>query len=662
MDSAQNQIIEKLQSSTNILVTVSRNPTVDQLAACIGATLLLNKLGKHATAVFSGQVPSTIEFLQPESTLEKTTDSLRDFIIALDKTKADKLRYKVEDDMVRIFITPYRTSITQADLEFSQGDFNVDLVLAIGVHRQEDLDDAIIAHGRILHDAVVTSINTAASQDKLGTINWTDPSASSLAELVANIANSLDATLLDQQIATALLTGIVAETERFSNEKTTPKAMSVSALLMSAGANQQLVATQLAAPVVQPVVAELPLLELPNPYGPSPVSTPALEIIPPHSEPGMLEINHDEPVKLSAQESILPPVVPVIPETPEIPNAINDDILAAIVEPTHESEPETQPTPDDSSGSDDSSLPHEEVPKTSRLIFDAPQMGGTLTANTVPEPYEQSINTLPSTSANEGSESDSEQLPEVQQTIINTKGHDITPLAPRPSIADTSDEPEMPAMPGTVETQDTPLELLQPIIEPAIEQPLPPQSYEPTIVLPDHLAEDTPIKPAATEPEELHLPVENQIVPVADLDDARDEVTRALNALAASSPEPIDALNAQPVLDNINSRPYTEPSVSDQPLVAQPAFADALQQVIPTAPGSLPPAPADDDFVLPMPLTPASDQFVLPIPEVILDQPVAPHDMSLPAGLEIVDPNAPPPVPPPFNFSTSPSQTQPPKL
>jgi len=84
-------------------------------------TLLLNKFGKHATAVFSGEVPSTIEFLEPESTLEKTTDSLRDFIIALDKSKADKLRYKVEDEMVRIFITPYRTSITQNDLVFSQG-------------------------------------------------------------------------------------------------------------------------------------------------------------------------------------------------------------------------------------------------------------------------------------------------------------------------------------------------------------------------------------------------------------------------------------------------------------------------------------------------------------------------------------------------------------
>ncbi len=46
------------------------NPTVDEQAASIGLTLLLNKMNKHATTVFSGAIPSTIEFLQPEKTLK----------------------------------------------------------------------------------------------------------------------------------------------------------------------------------------------------------------------------------------------------------------------------------------------------------------------------------------------------------------------------------------------------------------------------------------------------------------------------------------------------------------------------------------------------------------------------------------------------------------
>src|ERR1039457_6148241 len=171
MDNPRQQVIDRLKQANNVLVTVSNNPSVDQLAACIGLALMLNKLGKHGTAVFSGQVPSTIEFLQPEKTIEKNTDSLRDFIIALDKSKADKLRYKVEDRVVKIFITPYRTSISEKDLEFSQGDFNVDVVVALGVHQQADLDQAITSHGRILHDATVISINRDPNGN-LGNINW----------------------------------------------------------------------------------------------------------------------------------------------------------------------------------------------------------------------------------------------------------------------------------------------------------------------------------------------------------------------------------------------------------------------------------------------------------------------------------------------------------
>ena len=66
---AKSQAIEQIKKAQNVLVTVSNDPSVDQLAAAIGFTLLLNKLNKHATAVFSGQVPSTLEFLKPEETL-----------------------------------------------------------------------------------------------------------------------------------------------------------------------------------------------------------------------------------------------------------------------------------------------------------------------------------------------------------------------------------------------------------------------------------------------------------------------------------------------------------------------------------------------------------------------------------------------------------------
>lgn len=242
------EVAQRLRDSSSVLVTVSTNPSVDQLASAIGLSLMLEKLDKHTTTVFSGNIPNALEFLEPEKTFDNTVDGLRDFIISLDKEKADKLRYKVEDDAVKIYITPYKSSISQRDLKFSQGDFNVDLVVALGVHSQEDLDKAITAHGRILHDASIVTINAgnmAGRDNNMGAVDWTDDGASSLSEMLVSISEALEGGLMDAAISTAFLTGIVAATDRFKNERTSPKVMTMAAQLMAAGANQQLIATNL---------------------------------------------------------------------------------------------------------------------------------------------------------------------------------------------------------------------------------------------------------------------------------------------------------------------------------------------------------------------------------------------------------------------------------
>jgi len=253
------QVVEKIKEATKILVTVSDDPSVDALSAALALTLLLDKQQKYATAIFSGETPPAIAFLQPEKTFDDTTDSLRDFIIALNKEKADHLRYKVVDDAVKIFITPYKTTITQDDLEFSQGDYNVELVIALGVDKQANLDRALQNHGQILHDASIITMTAGDQTSDLGGIDWHDSNSSSLSEMVAGLAEALKVdkkkSLLDSPIATALLTGVVAETDRFSNEHTTSKALTVAATLMSAGADQQLIANELQAAATMPTTA-----------------------------------------------------------------------------------------------------------------------------------------------------------------------------------------------------------------------------------------------------------------------------------------------------------------------------------------------------------------------------------------------------------------------
>jgi hypothetical protein len=268
------QIIEKINAAKNVLVTVGRSPSVDELTAALGLTLAIDKLKKHSSAIFSGQIPPIMNFLKPEKTFESSTASFQDFIISLDKEKADKLRYKVEGDLVKIFITPYHTKLSPDDLTFSEGEINVDLVLAIGVKRQADLDTALNGHGRILHGAPIVTINTQAAGE-LGAINYTSQTASSYSEIVAGLVNELDNKLLSKQIATALLTGIVIETEQFSNQKTTPDTMSLASKLLASGADQQLIVNEIRAGGV--VAETLPEVMQEIPEQETPAAEPAVE-------------------------------------------------------------------------------------------------------------------------------------------------------------------------------------------------------------------------------------------------------------------------------------------------------------------------------------------------------------------------------------------------
>ena len=66
-------------------------------------------------------------FLKPEKIIREDAESLRDFIISFDRSKVDKFRYSQEGDHYNILLTPaHRAVITEADMKYRKGDFNID--------------------------------------------------------------------------------------------------------------------------------------------------------------------------------------------------------------------------------------------------------------------------------------------------------------------------------------------------------------------------------------------------------------------------------------------------------------------------------------------------------------------------------------------------------
>ena len=252
-----NRVVDKIKASENILIALSKNPNIDEISAALGLAMILDTIHKHVTAIFSGQVPNVLQFLKPEETFEKTTNSLQDFIIALSKDKVDHISYKIEGDFVKVYVTPYKATIGQADLSMSYGDYNVDLVICFDVISGDEIDPALSEYGRIMHDA--TAINlTVGTPGRFAELEWQDSNVSSISERVVGLADKLGLASFSEQVATALLTGIVASTDHFSNPRTSSNTMSIASKLMSFGANQQLISSQIMEKIKTPDEAQTP--------------------------------------------------------------------------------------------------------------------------------------------------------------------------------------------------------------------------------------------------------------------------------------------------------------------------------------------------------------------------------------------------------------------
>lgn len=241
------KVAEKIQRGANILIALSKDPNLDEMSAAIALAIVLDQQKKHVTAIYSGKTPNALEFLKPEETFEKDTSSLQDFIIALNKSKADHLTYKLDGDYVKIYITPYKGQVKKEDLEYSYGDYNVDLVIVFNVNAGTEIDSALSEYGRIMHDASAINI-TSGLPGRFADLEWSDPEKSSVCEMVYDLLKELEITELSQEVATALLTGILSATERFSNNRTKPTTMAVASKLMEAGADQQLISANILKP------------------------------------------------------------------------------------------------------------------------------------------------------------------------------------------------------------------------------------------------------------------------------------------------------------------------------------------------------------------------------------------------------------------------------
>ena len=240
------QTSEAIRQAETILILTGQHPSVDQVAAVTALGAILSKFGKKPSAVISDALPASVSVLDT-SNIDRNMSGMRDFILKLDVSKAevDKLRYEVEDGKLNIYISPFKGGFAPSDVTFDYGNFDYDLAIILGVPTRARIDRLYEQQAQMFEKIPVINLDFHRSNENYGAVNLIEPNASSLCEMLVALAESLQGGIIDGEIATSLLTGIMASTDRFTASHTTSKSLTVAAQMMAAGARQQAVVRSL---------------------------------------------------------------------------------------------------------------------------------------------------------------------------------------------------------------------------------------------------------------------------------------------------------------------------------------------------------------------------------------------------------------------------------
>ena len=235
------QIQDLIAKSHHMLITFRSNGGGDALGAALGLYLFLKKKGGRVDIVSHGvRIPPSLHFLPSYADIKTELPPLQKFIIKVDiaRTKLESLSYDVKDDTLSIFLTPKVGMFSREQIATAASGLKYDLIITIDTPDREAFGHVFSNNTDLFYKTPVINIDHHASNEHYGQINVVDMSASSTAEIVVRLMEELDSTAIDKDIATALLTGMIANTKSFKTARVTPSTLQTASRLMKLGADR----------------------------------------------------------------------------------------------------------------------------------------------------------------------------------------------------------------------------------------------------------------------------------------------------------------------------------------------------------------------------------------------------------------------------------------
>lgn len=241
----QEQIVRLLQKSERVLIMPSSPPDGDSIGSALALFLVLKKMGKEATVVSNEPVPEVLHFLPTINVIDDNLSASNDFVVTLDcnKAKIDTIKTNLEENKVNIIITPKSGVLSENEVSFHYGPSKYDLIVVVDAGDLSQLGKLYEDNAGLFSQLPVINIDHHVSNNHFGKINLIDIMASSTTELLIPIIEELSRQegkeLMNENVATLLLAGIITDTGSFQNANTSPKAFASAAHLLGYGARQQ---------------------------------------------------------------------------------------------------------------------------------------------------------------------------------------------------------------------------------------------------------------------------------------------------------------------------------------------------------------------------------------------------------------------------------------
>ena len=241
VNDTEQQIFESINKANRILVALPQNINGDALGAGLALFNFLKKLDKQPEVVCSNSDFGPYKFLPHLGEIKKELDSFQSFVVSLKTATAqlDELSYEVKKDRVDIYLKPKNGKFSADDLSFRNAKFPYDLIITVDTPSLEHLGEIYEKNTDLFFETPVVNIDHHPANENYGQINLVDLTATSTSEILTILIENFEENLIDEDIATALLTGIIVETNSFQHVKTTPKAFLKASALVSRGAKQQ---------------------------------------------------------------------------------------------------------------------------------------------------------------------------------------------------------------------------------------------------------------------------------------------------------------------------------------------------------------------------------------------------------------------------------------